>query len=104
MSSSHLARPLLRGSDRDYSRVMRSVMTLDNGRTGVRYELVVELVDGSWVASWRTLRPEGPGGRLTAADAYDAFKLASRAIEDIDEDVIGVDWEFHEPLPPWLDE
>ena len=43
-------------------------------------------------------------GRLTAADAYDAFKLASRAIEDIDEDVIGVDWEFREPLPPWLNE
>ena len=79
-------------------------MTLDIGRTGLSYELVLELVDGSWVGTWRTGDSDGPGGRITAADAYAAFKLASRAIEDVDEDVVGVDWSFQDPLPPWFSE
>ena len=81
---------------------MQHLMTLDNGRTGVTYEIVLELADGTWSAGWRARKSEAPGGRVTNADAYAAFKLAQRAIEDIDEDVIGVDWNFHEPLPSWL--
>lgn len=81
---------------------MRHVMTLDNGRTGVTYELVLERVGDTWSASWHARTSHGPRGHIADADAYVAFKRACRAIEDIDADVIGVDWSFQEPLPPWF--
>lgn len=85
---------------------MRHRMTLQNGSTGTTYELLLDERDGSWFGAWRALSSDGtergPRGETTAPDAEGAFRSAKRAVEDLDEDVIGVDWDFEEPLPPWL--
>ncbi len=88
---------------------MRHRMTVDNASTGARYVLVVEDRDGTWNASWSEIpqgrvREDRAGGDADAATADDAFTLARRAIEDADPDVIGVDWQFEDPLLPWLAE
>ncbi|MBK6460143.1 MAG: hypothetical protein IPF92_03930 [Myxococcales bacterium] len=56
----------------------------------------IEQADGAWNA----IPPYGSCGRVTAPDACAAFKRASR--EDVDEDIVGGDLEFHVPLPPWF--
>ncbi len=86
---------------------MRHQMILDNGRTGQRYTLILENDQGQWQACWYvTLCGEPPGtrpaGTVVSADAYEAFVKARNLIEEADEDVAGVDWQFEEPLPPWF--
>lgn len=86
---------------------MRHRMTLQNASTGFTYALVLEAAGGTWQGSWQTLdssgQPtDGPRGALAGDDAYATFQAGKRAIESEDEDVIGVDWVFEEPLPPWL--
>lgn len=86
---------------------MRHRMILDNGRTGKRYILILEEAQPHWQAGWyEVFSEEQPGpdptGIVTAADPYDAFIKAKNRIEEEDEDVIGVDWQFELPLPPWF--
>jgi hypothetical protein len=82
-------------------------MTLDNGRTGKRYTLILEAEQEQWQACWYESFSEDkpgqhPAGSVVSGDAYDAFVKAKRLIEDKDEDVMGVDWQFEAPLPPWF--
>jgi hypothetical protein len=82
-------------------------MTLENGRTGTRY--VVMLTGGSegWQAEWHAERSDGVklpglGGKYSSEEADLVFRHVKRALEEVDEDIIDVDWQFEEPLPPWL--
>jgi hypothetical protein len=88
---------------------MRHRMTLQNSASGKTYELVLETAGDGWRGTWRTLAAggaptEGPHGFHQGPDATALFEHAKRAIEDADSDVVGVDWDFSEPLPPWLAE
>lgn len=82
-------------------------MILDNSRTGKRYILMLEADREQWKACWYVTFSEErhgqyPTGTVVSADAHEAFVKAKRLIENEDEDVIGVDWQFEQPLPPWL--
>ncbi|BAQ63770.1 hypothetical protein [Geminocystis sp. NIES-3709] len=82
-------------------------MFLDNSRTGNRYTLTLEESNGEWIASWYSTilenqRVEGSDANLVAINADQAFHQAKYLIEKEDEDIIGVDWQFENPLPPWI--
>jgi hypothetical protein len=86
---------------------MRHRMTVDNSHSGHRYHVVVEGEEGAWQASWNTTtcdggQVDGLHGAVAGATAEDVFHRAKRAIEDEDLGVMDVDWQFEEPLPPWL--
>ena len=82
-------------------------MVLDNSRIGKRYVLMLEKDKQQWKACWYVTFSEeqpsqSPTGIVVSDDAYEAFVKAKRLIENEDEDVIGVDWQFEQPLPPWF--
>lgn len=83
-------------------------MTVPNASSGDVYEIVLEGSRGAWTATWRTLDGggnavgSGPSGRIEDPDATDAFRAARDRIEEADDAVIGCDWKFEEPLPPWF--
>jgi hypothetical protein len=83
-------------------------MTLHNARMGVVHELVMERTTGGWQARWRTLTHTGnavPGaacGVQSGPEPDLLFRRVVRSIEEADEDVMGGDWAFEAPLPPWL--
>ncbi|MEE3716638.1 hypothetical protein V2H45_07765 [Tumidithrix elongata RA019] len=82
-------------------------MTIDNSRTGKRYFLTIEGYREQWQSFWHVAVSEGKPSQnpiviVDATSAYEAFAKAKDLIEDEDEDVIGVDWQYEYPLPPWL--
>jgi hypothetical protein len=84
-------------------------MVLQNSRTGRSYELILEGAGTAWQGTWSARASDGsmidaPRGTARGAEASQVFEMATREIERADTDVIGVDWEFDEPLPPWLAE
>lgn len=86
---------------------IRYCMTLDNSRTGNRYILSIEGHNGKWFAFWynnssKGKRVQGSMNTLVAMSAEEAFDSVKDLIENEDEDVIGVDWQFESPLPPWI--
>jgi hypothetical protein len=86
---------------------IRYYMTLDNSRTGNQYILSIEKQNGKWFAFWYSSFSEGKllkesVNTLVAMSAEEAFDSVKDLIENEDEDIIGVDWQFESPLPPWI--
>ena len=86
---------------------MRYRMTLDNSRIGRRYIITLEEDKGKWQAlRYISFSQENDqhllGTAVVATTAYDAFVKVKELIEDADADIFDVDWQFEEPLPPWL--
>ena len=86
------------------------VLKVHNAVTGHHYELTLEQQGNTWHARWltrdgnNTIVPNGLQGSLTRDDSEAAFRAAKRIIGDADLAVIDNDWDFLEPLPPWLAE
>lgn len=83
------------------------MMRLHNASTGTHWELTLFEQDGEWNASYcekasNGLSLAGRAGSARDEDALRAFRRAIEAIEAFDEDVVGCDWAFESPLPPWM--